>query len=96
MSRYLLIVWLFGGVLAAADSQFDQTVKPVLASSCTVCHNDQVTSGGLNITSYLNAQSLADGREEWEKIVRKIRAGEMPPKGMPRPPLAKTDAAQTD
>ena len=31
-------------------------------------------------------------REEWERILQKIRTGEMPPKGMPRPPAAQTDA----
>ena len=35
---------------------------------------------------------LMSHREEWERILQKIRTGEMPPKGMPRPPAAQTDA----
>jgi cytochrome c553 len=80
------------GALLAADSDFDQSVKPVLASTCSACHNEQFASGGLNIKAFLDPKSLTTGREEWEKIVGKLRNGEMPPKGIPRPPQAKTDA----
>ena len=92
MLRYFLTAFLTVGALLAADADFDQSVKPVLGSTCAACHNGQLASGGLNIKAFLDPKSLTTGREEWEKIVRKLRTGEMPPKGIPRPPQAKTDA----
>jgi cytochrome c553 len=89
--RFLLTTFIAATALLA-DSDFDQLVKPVLSTTCAPCHNAQFASGGLNINAFLDPKSLTEGREEWEKIVRKLRNGEMPPKGIPRPPQNKTDA----
>ena len=40
----------------------------------------------------MTTESLTAGREGWEKIIRKMRTGEMPPKGIPKPPPAQVDA----
>jgi hypothetical protein len=63
---------------------FDTVVKPVFTKTCYPCHNDRLASGSVNLVPY-NAASIAEHREEWEKILQKIRTGEMPPKGMPKP-----------
>jgi mono/diheme cytochrome c family protein len=57
-----------------------------------MCHNERLTSGNLNITRYLASDSIARDRERWEKILQKVRSGEMPPKGVPRPPRPQVDA----
>ncbi|HSU68902.1 MAG TPA: DUF1587 domain-containing protein, partial [Tepidisphaeraceae bacterium] len=44
-----------------------------------------MSSGSLDISPFVKATSLVDNREGWDAIVRKVRAGEMPPKGIPRP-----------
>lgn len=67
---------------------FDAKVKPILANTCSACHNARVRSGNLNLAPYLDAATLASDRAGWEKIVHKVDAGEMPPKGMPRPAQA--------
>ena len=67
----------------AAPVTFDGAVKPVLSQRCAMCHNDKMASGNLNIAGFLNPASLKDAREGWEKIVAKVRTGEMPPKGIP-------------
>jgi hypothetical protein len=51
-----------------------------------------MASGGLNIAPYAAAASVTEHRDEWERILQKIRTGEMPPKGFPRPPEAELDA----
>ncbi len=51
-----------------------------------------MASGGLNVAELLKPDSLSQNREEWEKVLQKIRTGEMPPKGVPRPPQAQVDA----
>ena len=70
---------------AAGTPTFENTVAPVLTRTCTPCHNDDLASGGLNIAPFTQAASLTKSRDGWDIIVRKIRAGEMPPKGIPRP-----------
>src|ERR1035438_3810223 len=77
--------------LYAAPPTFDSAVKPIVANTCAGCHNDQLSSGGLNLKAFQASSSLED-REQWETILQKLRGGEMPPKGVPRPPQADIDA----
>ncbi len=71
---------------------FDKQVKPVLKNNCSGCHNATNMSGGVNLLPYAEASTLTSDREAWDKIVQKIESGEMPPKGMPRPPQAQVTA----
>lgn len=70
----------------SAHPTFDATVQPLLKQSCTMCHSEKMASGGLNIKPFLDSTSLGVHRDGWERIVSKLRTGEMPPKGMPKPP----------
>jgi hypothetical protein len=81
-------------LLAAPNTPagFDTAVKPVLQKTCAGCHNASVMSGGVNLVPYLDAATVAEDRPSWEKILQKIRLGEMPPKGVPRPPQAQITA----
>ncbi len=71
---------------------FEQHVKPVIAKRCYTCHNDRLSSGSLNLVPFMSAESVAQGRDGWEQILRKIRSGEMPPKGAPRPTAVEVKA----
>jgi mono/diheme cytochrome c family protein len=72
-------------VNAGQPATFDQAVRPILSQTCAACHNDKLASGGLNLDAFLNAGSLTTQRDGWERILDKLRAGEMPPKGIPKP-----------
>ncbi|MEP6714146.1 MAG: DUF1592 domain-containing protein [Terriglobia bacterium] len=74
---------------------FDANVKPILRNTCSGCHNATVTSGGVNLLPYLDPVTVSEDRAAWEKIVQKIQSGEMPPKGIPRPPQEKMTALVT-
>jgi hypothetical protein len=65
-----------------ADSTFQTAVQPFVAKNCFGCHNDKLQSGGLNLKA---ATDIATSRDQWEHVVQKLKAGEMPPKGMPAP-----------
>ena len=96
----LTIAVSLAGVLMAADSAtatkssggFEKTVQPVLAKTCAPCHNERITSGGLNLAPYSAPGSIAQHRDDWQKILQKIRTGEMPPKGVPRPSSVQIEA----
>ena len=62
---------------------FTKAVQPFFAKNCYACHNPKLNTGGLNLEAYTNASSLSQDRDESEKILKKLQAGEMPPKGLP-------------
>jgi hypothetical protein len=51
---------------------------------CATCHNDRAKAGGLSLATF-DAASAARHAEETEKMIRKLRAGMMPPAGARRP-----------
>ncbi len=82
--------------LAAACSPLNAqaTVSPdhaLINQYCVVCHNQRAKTAGLML-DVADVDHPADHAEIWEKVVRKLRGGMMPPQGMPRPDQAKLDA----
>ena len=59
--------------------------KHMLTQYCTACHNDKLKTAGMSVVP-LDAGNLQANDATWEKILRRLSLGEMPPKGMPRPP----------
>jgi len=55
-----------------------------------VCHNQRAKTAGLMLDK-MDLNHIADGAEVWEKVVRKLRGGMMPPVGMPRPDKPATE-----
>ena len=51
---------------------------------CITCHNQKLKTGGLALEG-LDVANPGPDAEVWEKVVVKLRAGLMPPAGMPRP-----------
>ena len=72
-------------IRAQAPAGFDQAVRPLLTQTCGQCHNARFASGGLDLTALASADSITASRDTWERILRKVRAGEMPPPGIPKP-----------
>jgi hypothetical protein len=59
---------------------------------CTTCHNDKAKTAGLSLQG-LDLDEVPARAEIWEKVLRKVRAGEMPPPNVRvRPPLAESTA----
>src|SRR4051794_19209032 len=57
---------------------------------CVGCHNEKTKTAGLMFDK-LDLQHVGDNAETWEKVVRKLRAGMMPPSGARRPERAVID-----
>jgi mono/diheme cytochrome c family protein len=68
-----------GSAVTAADR------KHLLQQYCSGCHNDKRMVAGWSVTP-LDSANMGPHDETWEKILRRLSLGEMPPKGMPRPP----------
>ena len=83
--------------MAAAPILCGQTSAPkatptaaAIKQYCVVCHNQSLKTAGLMLDKLDPAHPGPDAAT-WEKVVRKLRAGMMPPAGMPRPDRAATE-----
>src|SRR4051812_26152213 len=62
---------------------------------CVTCHNQRLKTAGLTLDT-MDIAHVAANAETWEKVVRKIKTGMMPPSGVPRPARAVLDAFASD
>jgi cytochrome c5 len=65
--------------------------RALLDQYCVTCHNEKLKTANL-LLDQLDLAHLGDHAEVGEKVVRKLRAGMMPPKGMKRPDAAALDS----
>src|SRR5437016_6703076 len=66
----------------------------VINKYCVTCHNDKARTGGLTL-EHADFADVPRGAETWEKVIRKVRAGMMPPIGAARPEAAQLHALIT-
>ena len=72
-------------------SSHDPSYQELLGRYCATCHNEQLRTAGL-VLSTLDVGKAGQEPEVWEKVVKKLRTGAMPPEGMPRPDETTYDA----
>ncbi|HXH25290.1 MAG TPA: DUF1592 domain-containing protein, partial [Vicinamibacterales bacterium] len=65
--------------------------QKLLGQYCITCHNSRSAAGGLALDAP-GLSNIPEHGEVWEKVARKIRAGMMPPVGLPRPDQAALDS----
>ena len=64
--------------------------RALLDRYCVACHNDRLRTADLALDTH-DVTRIADAPEIWETVVRKLRAGAMPPLPRPRPDAATYD-----
>jgi hypothetical protein len=77
----LSVVFLHG-------QQAEEQHAAVIAKYCVTCHNNRLKTAGLTLEALdLRHPASANeaGLETWEKVIRKVRVGMMPPQGAPAP-----------
>jgi len=80
-------------LLLAASVLGAQQVSPqhaLINQYCVSCHNERAKVAGLMLDK-MDIDHPGEHAEVWEKVVRKLRGGMMPPQGMPRPDQASID-----
>jgi Protein of unknown function (DUF1592)/Protein of unknown function (DUF1588)/Protein of unknown function (DUF1587)/Protein of unknown function (DUF1585)/Protein of unknown function (DUF1595)/Planctomycete cytochrome C len=94
--RILAVAAILAATLANVETQSQSATAPgsrqpappgsdaVLKRYCTTCHNAVMRRGGL-LLDQLDVAQPGRNPETWEKVVRKVRTGMMPPSGAPRP-----------
>jgi mono/diheme cytochrome c family protein len=61
--------------------------RALVDTYCVTCHNQRARTAGLSLDT-LDLSNPPAGAAVWEKVIRKVRGGLMPPVGMPRPDKA--------
>ena len=75
---------------AAAEAGLQSTDVPasshraLLDTYCVTCHNERLRTAGLAFDA-MELSNAGERADVWENVVRKLRAGSMPPAGRPRP-----------
>ena len=72
---------------AAASTPGDPEPKQLLTRYCVSCHSDRLKTAELSLQA-VDPDNIPRDAATWEKVVRKLRAGAMPPVGRPRPDAA--------
>ena len=81
----ILVVACFSQVAWAQDAELGMDeVAGMIDEYCTQCHNFEDYSGGIDLED-LGAHNIADYPDLGEKVIKRLRAGLMPPAGEPRP-----------
>src|SRR5262245_57972878 len=71
-------------VAHAADASAAEAQAALVKQYCAGCHSEKGKAGGLSLASF-DATQAAQHADVSEKIIRKLRAGMMPPPGARRP-----------
>jgi mono/diheme cytochrome c family protein len=100
---FLLIASAFAAGEQNAATARQATIKPAVSHAaglmapaeqnalvkqyCVTCHNDRAKAGTLSLAAF-DAAAVTDHPDTAEKMIRKLRAGMMPPAGARRPDAA--------
>jgi len=75
---------------APSSASVANAPHPLIGKYCMSCHDDVEHAAGLAFEG-LDLGRVGADAETWEKVVRKLSAGVMPPAGNPRPSKAEAD-----
>lgn len=81
------IAVVFGAEAAHAQAPPETLDRALVDRHCLTCHNARLRTGGLALDE-VDLTEVAAHAETLEKVVRKLRAGQMPPPERPRPDAA--------
>jgi mono/diheme cytochrome c family protein len=79
------------GAGKSLNGEFEHVVQPLFKKNCMTCHSSEVGTAGIRVDQ-LDA-TLEDRQiTTWEAIRSRLKAGTMPPKGLPQPTQTERDA----
>jgi mono/diheme cytochrome c family protein len=87
-------VYVHSSGQSAPVSPASQAASPhraLVDKYCVSCHNQRLRTAGLALDA-MNVADVTGSPDVWEKVVRKLRGGMMPPPGGPRPDRQAADA----
>jgi hypothetical protein len=90
VTSFVILSMVSGPAARAAepdlDRQFTQTVKPFVTTYCVMCHGGASPAAGLDLRPYTSLSTVVRDYGQWNLVLEKLSAGQMPPKPMKQPP----------
>jgi hypothetical protein len=81
---FLPLTVLLGALNCVAQTMPVPAQQALVTRYCAGCHNDKLKSGGFSFTR-VDLAHPESNLDQAERVIRKLRAGMMPPIGLPRP-----------
>ncbi|PYR38093.1 MAG: hypothetical protein DMF90_04525 [Acidobacteria bacterium] len=95
MTRPVVCALVLSGALSASGATAAPLDRALLDRYCVTCHNARLKTGGLTLDD-VDLTQPASRAGVLEKVVLKLRGGQMPPPGRPRPEKVALDAFVAD
>jgi hypothetical protein len=73
-----------GAPPAIAQPASHRSASGFIEQHCVACHNDKTRTAGLSLSG-ADPRVVGDRAALWEKVLYKLKSGQMPPLGRPRP-----------
>jgi hypothetical protein len=70
----------------AIERRFATRVRPFLERYCFSCHGAKKKKGGLDLSRDATVKAVAQNARQWELVLERLHAQEMPPESAPRRP----------
>ena len=89
---------LAGQALAQTDTataRLQAAVGPFAEEHCVVCHSSELETAGLDLEALTRTGGDEPQLDTWAGVLAKLRTGQMPPPGRPRPTTAAIEAVTT-
>src|SRR5690606_16226577 len=86
LKSFSCVFAILGGVAVPTQYILAQEADSgvLVGDYCTKCHNFDDYAGGIDLEG-MDARRIAQVPEVGEKVIKRLRAGMMPPAGEPRP-----------
>lgn len=82
----VLLLFVFGSsLLVCLPAIADDSGRVFLTKHCVECHGATKPKGDLRLDNLSDDLADTATRERWLAAIKRVKAGEMPPKGKPRP-----------
>ncbi len=65
--------------------RYEAQVRPFLVRHCLECHGTQKPKGDLRLDQLAPEFARKADQDRWQAVLKRVTAGEMPPKAKPRP-----------
>ncbi|HVK08394.1 MAG TPA: DUF1587 domain-containing protein, partial [Gemmataceae bacterium] len=79
------VLLLLSDTRGAEPPRLDEPVRTFLTKHCRECHSGTKPKGAFDVTSLAPGFEDPANRDRWLAALKRVRAGEMPPRAKPRP-----------
>ena len=76
------------GSLGRLAEEYSERILPLVQKHCMKCHSAEEKKGDLDLERFRTVADVRSHSLTWQKVLRRLRDGEMPPKNSPQPSSA--------